>query len=111
MMAFMDEDTISAYLATSERERFTENTLVTPEELRAEFEKIRINGYALDRNEHHANVTCISGPVFGPQGKPIASISVSAPLYRFSIEKAASLAPEIIRSCRAVSERLNHEAF
>ena len=111
MMAFMDEDTISAYLATSERERFTENTLVTPEELRAEFEKIRINGYALDRNEHHANVTCISGPVFGPQGKPIASISVSAPLYRFSVEKAASLAPEIIRSCRAVSERLNHETF
>jgi len=109
MMAFMDEAAIEEYLSGSERERFTPTTLVTREELLNEFALIRSRGYAVDHNEHHANVTCIAGPVFDRSHKPVASISVAAPLYRFPIEKAESLAPEIIRSCRIVSDRLSNE--
>ena len=109
MMAFMDQKIIDEYLEQSLRERYTPQTLVSKEELLNEFEAIRRQGYALDRNEHHANITCIAGPIFDRTSKPAASISVAAPLYRFPIDKAESLAPEIIRSCQIVSERLANE--
>lgn len=106
MMAYMDQHVIDDYLATSHRERFSEHTLVTEDELRSEFEKIRQQGYAVDHGEHHENINCVSAPIFDQLGKPVASISISAPSYRFQIEKAISLAPEVISSCRAVSARL-----
>ena len=80
-------------------------TLVTEDELRSEFEKIRQQGYAVDHGEHHENINCVSAPIFDQLGKPVASISISAPSYRFPIEKAIALAPEVISSCRAVSAR------
>lgn len=106
IMAYMGEDAIDAYLKTSRRERFSEHTLITEEELRDEFARIRQQGYALDRGEHHENVNCVSAPIFDQLGKPVASISISAPSYRFPIEKAISLAPEVMHSCRTVSMRL-----
>ncbi|MBQ9197386.1 MAG: IclR family transcriptional regulator [Clostridia bacterium] len=107
IMAFMQEDKVNKYLAESQRERYTETTLCTEEALRKEFESIRRLGYALDRGEHHANVTCIAAPVFDIKGLPVASISISAPTYRFPLEAAESSAPELMKSCKIVTERLN----
>lgn len=107
ILAYMAEDAIESYLETSQRQKYTPSTLVTREELLAEFETIRRTGYALDRGEHHANVVCVSAPVFGRGGKPVASISVSAPAYRFPLEAAESVAPELLKSCQIVTDRLN----
>lgn len=107
IMAYMNEDTIQNYLKTSEREQYTPSTLVTDEALLHEFETIRRTGYSLDRGEHHANVVCIAAPVFDRRGMPVASISISAPAYRFPIEAAESVAPEVVKSCQIVTNHLN----
>lgn len=107
IMAFMNEKAIEEYLCSSQRDRYTQTTLVTEEALREEFKTIRKAGYALDRGEHHANVTCIAAPVFGKNGLPIASISISAPTYRFPLGAAESAAPELIKSCKIVTNLMN----
>ncbi len=107
IMAYMDEETVRQYFRSSRREKFTETTLVTEEELRREFAEIRRLGYALDRGEHHGNVVCVAAPIFDRRGAPVASISISAPAYRFPVEAAESFAPEVMKSCRIVTERMN----
>ncbi len=107
--AFLGQHWIDRYLDSSQRTRFTENTLVTKEELLQEFAGIRERGYALDNGEHHRDVICVSAPIFDQTGKPVASISVSAPSYRFSLEQAKALAPEVMASCQLVSQMLGGE--
>lgn len=106
IMAYMDEAAVNSYLQTSQRKKYTPSTLVTEEELLREFESIRQTGYSLDRCEHHSNVVCVSAPVFDRRGTPVASISVSAPAYRFPLEAAETLAPEVVKSCQIVTDRL-----
>lgn len=110
IVANMSDEWIRHYLATSERKRYSETTLVTEEELLQEFSWIRAHGYALDRGEHHRDVNCVSAPIFDHTGTPVASISVSAPSYRFSLEQAEALAPEVMASCAAVTKLLGGDA-
>lgn len=107
--AFMDEGWVERYLASSNRMRYTENTLTTPDELRREFELIRQQGYALDRSEHHRDVNCVSAPIFDQTGRPVAAISISAPSYRFPLEKAIELAQEVMASCQVVSQMMGSD--
>lgn len=106
ILAYKPEEEITSYLQRSERQRFTENTLVTEEEIRKELALIKQRGYALDNGEHHSNVHCISSTIFDRNGNPVAAISISAPSYRFTIEQAQSLAEEIKNSCKIVTQRM-----
>ncbi len=55
----------------------TENTLTTPQAFIEDVESVRRSGYALDMEENEKNVVCVASPVYGRDGRAVASISVS----------------------------------
>ncbi len=68
-------------------ERYTPKTLATKEELQADLVKIRTRGYSIDDEERDPDVRCVAAPVFDHTGTPLASVSVSAPKWRFTDER------------------------
>ena len=92
--AFQTEEWLDEYLCKIDRKAYTENTLV------------EVQGYALDNREHHNDIICVGAPIFDNTGLPIASISVAAPSYRFSLEQAMSIAPMVMDSARRISIKL-----
>lgn len=60
---------------------FTEKTIIEPAVLKEELERIRAEGYAVDREEITRGIMCVAAPVFGVQGKIVCSISVAFPSY------------------------------
>lgn len=104
--AFQPEEWLDTYLSQVKRVPFTETTLVDEAAFRAELQKIRELGYALDDREHHNDIICVGAPIFDGSGLPIASISVSAPSYRFSLEQAKAIAPMVMESAHRVSIKL-----
>lgn len=64
--------------------KYTDNTIVTPEALKAELKRIREQGYALDKEEHWQGVRCVSVPVVDDSGSCVAQISVQMPAIRYS---------------------------
>lgn len=104
--AYLGEEWLEKYFATTGLKQYTAHTITTEAEFRAELESIRQKGYALDRSEHHENIVCVGAPVFDYTGKAIASISVAAPSYRFSVELAESLAKNVVESARNISRQL-----
>ncbi|MFJ4820387.1 IclR family transcriptional regulator [Streptomyces sp. NPDC088801] len=68
-------------------ERFTGTTPAEPDELRAELDRIRTDGYAVNRNQYRPGVCAIAAPVLDEDGAPLASVAVSMPDSRFDAER------------------------
>jgi DNA-binding IclR family transcriptional regulator len=85
--------------------RFTPNTIVSRDRLRAELARIRGEGIALDREEHTEGI-CAAGAVVFDSSGPVAAISVPVPVQRFQgreqhlvtqVKAAASAGSELLR--------------
>lgn len=87
--------------------QFTENTITQKDKLLAELERIKENGYALDDEEHHDNITCVAVPIFNVNGDVEYSVSVAAPSYRFSKTMAMSYVPALKKCAQQISEKLS----
>ncbi|MCD6082551.1 IclR family transcriptional regulator [Candidatus Aerophobetes bacterium] len=86
--------------------RFTENTITDEKALEEELQKVKEQGFALDRQEHEKDIRCIACPIRNHQGKVIAAISISGPTYRMDAEKQAHLREDLVRTAEEISKRL-----
>jgi DNA-binding IclR family transcriptional regulator len=66
----------------------TPHTIVDENELQREFERIRKQGYATDREETCAEGFCFSTPIFNADGEVSAAISISIPKMRLGPPEA-----------------------
>lgn len=64
--------------------RYTDRTIVDHDQLVQAGADIRRRGWGWDEEEHEESVRCIAAPVFGPNGKIMAAVSVSVPTSRLS---------------------------
>jgi IclR family transcriptional regulator, KDG regulon repressor len=78
--------------------RLTASTIADPAAFRAELDRARQNGYATESEESSPNLSCLSAPVFGPDGAVRAGMTVCVPVSRLTPEQSAPLA-QAVRSC------------
>ena len=87
LLAYAWPEVRAAYLEQHPLERRTEATIVDEDAFEAELAAIRERGYALDREEFSAGVTCVAAPIL-ENGALVASLGVSVPSDRFAREEA-----------------------
>jgi DNA-binding IclR family transcriptional regulator len=73
--AYMSADELASVLP-QKLERHTQQTITTKSMLKAELAEVREAGYACDHGEFVEGVQAIGAPVFGPDGKCVAALSV-----------------------------------
>lgn len=81
LLAFSPDVDLAVYEAHPMK-GFTENTITSVAGLRAELEKVRARGYALDREELEHGLACIGAPILAHSGEAVATISLSGPASR-----------------------------
>jgi IclR family transcriptional regulator, acetate operon repressor len=86
--------------------RRTPRTLVSVEELRAELERVRERGFAIDDEENERNIRSVGAAVRDHTGAATHAISVSALTVELSVDDAIALGPRVVTAARAVSEAL-----
>lgn len=64
-------------LMKSDLYSFTEHTITEPDELKAELERIRARGYAMDNEEREYGLTCIGAPILDKDGNAAYALSIS----------------------------------
>lgn len=84
----------------------TERTIIDPDNLRVELERVRTQGYALDEKEFASNMRCIAVPVFAGGGQVNAGISISGPDSRFSRSYLLKLRDPMLEAANELSRRL-----
>jgi len=100
----MSEERRKKILEDRELPRLTDNTITDKGELEKELDKVREQGFALDREENEKDVRCIAAPIRNYQGGVIAALSISSPIFR--IDKNAQKA--LIETSKKISKRLGY---
>jgi DNA-binding IclR family transcriptional regulator len=75
LLAYADETTIELHLSRP-LAAFTPKTLTEPRRLRTELARIRRLGWAQDKGENGLSILAFAAPVFAPDGRTVAAISV-----------------------------------
>lgn len=106
ILAFLSRDEIDEIIKVKGLEKFTENTITDRDVLLQELEKTVLNGYAVDNMEHEDGVRCVGAPIRNYSGSVFASISVSGPSQRVTLENIPEIAEVVIATASDISRKL-----
>lgn len=104
LLAELPRDQVDALYAA---ERFADHPTdrPAPDSLRADLDRVRRNGFALNQGRSERGVVAVGVPVRGPEGDVVAGISVSMPSVRY--DKAQL--PMLVRTLRASAGALERD--
>lgn len=103
---------LAAFLEPAEQESLlnrldftasTPNTITDPVYFRQELQRVRDQGYALDRQELSMELNCMAAPVFDVHGRVCSAISISGPVHRFNDERMQELLPSLLQTVKEIS--------
>ena len=84
----------------------TSNSITSLEELKKHLKKVKIQGYAVDREEYKIGINCVSVPIFSRNGEVIAAISITGPASRFTIDEIKEVKDELMNVSKEISNQL-----
>lgn len=86
--------------------RRTAHTITDRATLFAEYDRIRDQGYAFDREEATEGGFCVGAPIRNDSGPVVAAISLSIPLIRFNAEQESATVSAVLETARAIARAL-----
>lgn len=107
LLAHADPDEVEAVLA-GPLEPFTENTLVDPDVLRGELERIRREGYSVSFGELVPHTAAVSVPVRDRTGRVAAALSAAGPDVRIR-EHLTGIRDVLLAAGRELSRQLGYQ--
>lgn len=107
MLAAMDGRAVERIMAEHPFEALTPRTIRDMDELTRQLEKVRAQGYAVEREESNENVCCVGVAILDKDKRPAYAMSVSAPSFRFTPELEAE-AGRLLLHARERIERIFH---
>ena len=106
LLAYRSKAEVGALLGRGPLERLTKHTITAASQVRRELEKVRDQGFALDREECEEGACCIAVPIQNAQGDVEAALGISAPTTRLGPRRVEELIPIMLQTGREVSAHL-----
>ncbi len=88
----------------------TPDSITDPDRLRAELDRVRAAGVAVDDGESDSAVRCVGAPVRDHTGMTVAAMSISAPIIRWTPTAHTDWAQLVREGAAALSTRLGYRA-
>ena len=105
-LSTMQEPELDASLERSNLTQFTPHTLTERDKIIEDLKRIRNQGYSVDNQEMEKGVRCVAALIFDHQGKPAASVSITAAAMRVTKDRI-KLFGNLVTSCaEAISRQL-----
>lgn len=106
ILASLPDETLENLFKNHEFQPSARSSQVTRENLLAEIEKIRCDGFALDDEEYMKSIRCIGAAVQDHLGKVIGGVSVSGPISRIKKNAIANLSKMVIQAANSITAQL-----
>jgi len=103
ILAFLPEQEAEAILNKSDLLPITEHTITDRRRLKAELQRIRARGYAINDQEMAIGLRGVAAPILSSTGRPVAAINLSIPRPLGPTEIEGSLAPRLLEAAAAIS--------
>lgn len=110
ILAHLPEHEREQVLARGGFTRFTERTLVDPDQLRAQLCEIRQRGYHATVGDLTEDTQGIAAPLFDDSGAIVGAVSLTAPTTRVTDEERARYIELVIQAAKQISAQLGYQA-
>jgi DNA-binding IclR family transcriptional regulator len=110
LAAFLPEPALEDLIARLRFTRHTRHTLATMSAFRAELQKVRAQGFAVDDEEIEEGLRCVGAPVRDYTGEVVAAISIAGPVFRVKKENIPHLARAVMGAARDLSKDLGYQS-
>jgi DNA-binding IclR family transcriptional regulator len=102
LIAFLPEMEIDTVIQAHGLGRHNENTISTPKRFREELERVARVGYAIDDEEDELGMRCIGVPIFDPDRRAVAAVSVAGTTSEIVAENISYLVTELKRTAARI---------
>jgi DNA-binding IclR family transcriptional regulator len=109
LLAHMNSAARSAFLAETDLKPNTPETIVDPQLLEEELEKIREEGYCLAADDYEIGAFAVGAPVWDHASRVVAAISTATPMARDSPAKRVQLTRSVLEAAEELSEKMGFE--
>ncbi len=106
LLSAMTADEVTKVLRDHGLRPITQTTVSSPDKMHAELDRIRLQGYAFDDEEHAPGVRCVAAPVFDESGRGLAAVSLSGPTARITDDRVSELGAQVARTARQITDEL-----
>jgi IclR family acetate operon transcriptional repressor len=86
-------------------ERYSDTTPADPDALRTELDRIRSDGYAVNRNQYRQGVCAIAAPILDEEGTPLAAVAVSMPESRYDEDQLPEWGRRVAEAAAEITGR------
>lgn len=86
MLAYLDDDEVDRLYPNEDLPTLTPSTISSKSELKEALHRVRERGYGIDNLESHQGVWAVAAAIRSRGGRPIAALSVAAPVFRVKDE-------------------------
>ena len=104
LTAWLPKEQLAELLADCKFEKLTENTILSAEQYEQELERVRQDGYSMDREESSIGMRCFAAPIRNRRNEVIAAISISG--YGIAEDRSQEYALAVMSSAAQLSRRL-----
>jgi len=106
LLAFLPEEEREALIENLPLPKLGPNSIMNRDELRAELDRTRERGYAVNDEELEAGVRAIGVPIIDARGRPAASITVATLAFRYSMEELERFVPLLQDAANEIAVQL-----
>lgn len=107
LLAGLSDASLARYLATARLEPFTSHTITSPDELRAELNRVAERRWSLVDQELEDGLRSVAAPVRDRAGDVIAAVNVSTHASRTTLEAARQeILPRLLIACERIEKDL-----
>lgn len=104
ILAFMAPERLERALKQQAFVPYTASTHKDRESLIAEFDTIRAEGVAFDREEHERGIISIAAPILLNNGKVVGSVSIATTTSRHSLKDLETFKPQLLQATKAIGD-------
>jgi IclR family transcriptional regulator, pca regulon regulatory protein len=98
------EDELERFFQTYPREKFTEQTITDPGQIREKLAEVRERGWALNNQELELGARSVAAPVVDPSGRYVNAVNISVPTSRVSVDQLQEeFVPRLLETTKRIS--------
>ena len=109
LIAHLSPEDVARVLGQAELTRYTPRTMTTLRELIPHLESVRARGYAVDDEEFDSGVRGVGAVIHDFRDEVVASIGVSGPSVRVTLERVPELGEIVVQAAEQVSRLIGYQ--
>ncbi|BBH68792.1 IclR family transcriptional regulator [Actinoplanes sp. OR16] len=107
LLAALPEAELDAYLSRAKLEPLTDRTITSPDLLRAEIARVRVQGHALVDQELEEGLRALAAPIHDRNGEAAGAVNVSIHAARATVDEIRErLLPPLLEAAAAIESDL-----